>query len=284
MVPTFSGLAAIEALSRNLHEARGDWSAVQTVFVEHFASNFLNDFITQEVGNLAKNFDHVVRMAVGQKAFIFINTSDFEYSVRILAPYPRRAHAVKWLGMRQIFGIKVGGPLVIRKLMIPPRININFFEPGIDVEGIETVVAARGEFIASQSLHHIMDIDEVPSPSIIEALTVRRDSSELLWTFDREMRSIYAEQSSVTVSRLSNVLDLALALGKPIPDDLLYMTLEPSRPYVALLSLRSMLASGHPDAFVQLQRAIDSRSETLSQGAQRLFDALTITRGEVHAT
>jgi hypothetical protein len=275
---------AIDTLSQNLQGARGDWASIETIFSDHVASHFLNDLIAQEIGSLAKDFGHIVRMSVGQAHLLVVNTADFEYSIRILAPYPRRSHPVKWLGMRQIIGVKVGGPVAIRKLMVPPRININLFEVGVGVDGIDMDVAAEGDVVASQSVHHILDIHEVSSPSIVEVLTQRRSDAELCWIFDHELKSLYAEQSDLTASRLSNVLELAHALGKPIPDDLIYLTLEPSRPYVALLALRSMLVSGHPEAFVQLHRAMESPSETLSQGAQRLFDSMTTTRGVVHAT
>lgn len=277
-------MGAIETLLRQLQGARGDWGAIRAVFSDHVASPFLNDFVAREIGSLARDFDNVTRMGgIGPTTFTFINTTDFEYSVRILAPLPPRPHPVKWQGMRQIIGVKVGGPVAIRKLTVPNRVKINSFELGVRLEGNEVVIVADGDMVANDNVHHLLDIYEVSSPSIVEILTERQNEPELMWTFDQDLRSLYSEQSSLTVSRLSNVLELAHILGKPIPDDILNLALDPSKPYVALLTIRSMLAAGHPDAFIHLHRAIDSRSETLSQGAQHLLDSMT-TRGGVYAT
>jgi hypothetical protein len=275
---------AIDTLSRNLQAARGDWGSIVTIFSDHVTSHFLNDFIEWEIGTLAKDYGHIVRMGASQGHFLVINSPEFEYSIRILGPLPRRPHPVKWLGMRQVIAVKAGGPVTIGKVMIPPRININLFERGAVVGAREMVVAAEGDIVASQSAHQILDVDQVSSPSVVEILTERRGDVELCWIFDQELRSLYAEQASLTLSRLTNVLELAHALGKTIPDDLLCLILEPSRPYVTILALRSMLASGHPEAFGQLQRAIESPSETLSQGAQRLLDSMTRPRAALHAS
>lgn len=273
----------IETLSENLQCARGDWARVQAVFLEHLKSGFLDDFVTREISILAGAPKHVVPLAVSQTTFIFLNTWDFEYSARLLVSFAAREHPVKWQGVRQIINVTRGGPVTIRRITVPQNIRINVFEPGVQGQAVETVDVAQGGMIANEGTNELLDIHAVSSPSIIEILTDRRGDSELNWTFDTELKSIYREQSSVTVSRVSNVLDLAHVLGKPIPDDILSLTLDPSKPHVALLAIRSMLASGHPEAFVQLQRAIDARSETLSQGAQRLFDILTASRSEVRA-
>jgi len=68
--------------------------------------------------------------------------------------------------------------------------------------------------------------------------TVEGDSG-LLWTFDQNLRSVYAEQSSLTVSRFRNVLDLAHAAGKPVPDEIYDLAFDSSRPDIALLAIRS---------------------------------------------
>ena len=224
------------------------------MFSDHVASRFLNDFIEREICTLTANFEYVVPMGASQTTLMFINTEDFEYSVRILTPF-LGTHPVKWSGMRQIISVKSGGPITIRTITVPPRVNINLFELGAGVDASYTIIAGKGDMVASRTMHDALDIYEVTSHTVIKTLTERRSDSELRWTFDQELRSLYAEQSSATVSRLSNLLELAHAAGKPIPDDLLYLTLESSSPYVALLAIRSMLSSGHPEAFAQLHRA-----------------------------
>jgi hypothetical protein len=275
---------ALEIFAENLQRSRDDWSRIQEIFTDHLDSCFLKNFITREIAALGNDAGHVVPKSVGQANFTFINTPDFEYSVRILTPFPARPHPVKWLGMRQIIGVKGSGSATIRKLTVPPHLDIASFQPGVVIDQVETVTAAAGDVIVSQSPHQLLDIYHVASPVIVEVLTHRREDSGLFWTFDPGLKSVYAEQSSLTVSRFRNVLELAHAAGKPIPDDIYDLALDPSRPHAALLAIRSMLMSGHPDAFSQLQRAIDSESEELSQGAQRLFDSMMSARGASHAT
>jgi len=107
------------------------------------------------------------------------------------------------------------------------------------------VSAANGDVLASQSRHQLLDIYDVASPVVVEILTHRRGDSGLLWTFDQNLRSVYAEQSSLTVSRFRNVLDLAHAAGKPVPDEIYDLAFDSSRPDIALLAIRSMFISGH---------------------------------------
>ena len=275
---------ALETFSRNLQRAQEDWTSVQAIFSDHIASRFLDDFITRELGAFGNDPGHVVPKSVGPANFTFINTADFEYSVRILAPFPALPHPVKWLGMRQIIGVKGAGPVTIRKLRVPPHLNITSFQPGVVIDEVDLISTADREVIASQSLHQLLDIYDVSSPVVVEVLTYRREESGFFWTFDQGLRSLYAEQSSLTVSRFRNVLELAHAAGKPVPDDIYDLALDPSRPHIALLAIRSMLMSGHPEAFVHLQRAMDSGSQDLSQGAQRLFDSMTMARDRIHAT
>jgi hypothetical protein len=275
---------ALDAFSRDLHQAQEEWASVVGIFRDHLVGRFLDDFIAREIAALGNDVGHVVPKSVGQANFTFINTPDFEYSVRALAPFPARRHPVKWLGMRQIIGVKGRGSATVRKLAVPPHLDIACFLPGAAIDALDLLTATDGDVIASHTPHEILDVHEVSSPVVVEVLTHRRDDAGLIWTFDPDLRSLYAEQSSLTVSRFRNVLELAHAAGKPVPDEIYELALDPSRPHTALLAIRSMLMSGHPEAFVQLHRAMESGSDELRQGAQRLFDAMTMARGGSHAT
>ena len=276
---------ALDTFLQNLERAQKDWSSIQAVFSDHAASRFLYDFITREIGALAEDPGHVVRKSVSQTTFTFINTKDFEYSVRILAPFLGRPHTVKWLGMRQIIAVKGRGSVTINRLTVPLHLDIASFQSGVVIDDVDIVSAADGDVTVTRSSHEIMDIYAVSSPVIVEVLTHRRDGSGLIWTFDQHLKSLYAEQSSATVSRFSNVLELAGATGRPIPDDVYDLALDPSKPHIAVLAIGSMLMSGHPNAFVQLQRAMDSGCKDLNEGAQRLFNfMMTARRDGLHAT
>jgi hypothetical protein len=274
---------ALKTLLDNLQLAEGDWASILDVFSDHLAGRFLQDFIRHEIGALAGDTEHVVPNSVGQANFTFINTANFEYSVRILTPFHARPHPVKWLGMRQIIGVKGPGFATIRRLTVPVHLDIASFEPGVVIEEVDSVSAADGNVVLCESPRQILDIHEVSAPVVVEVLTHRQEDPGLLWTFDQGLRSLYAEQASLTLSRFRNVLELAQAAGKPVPDKIYDLALDPSRPHTVLLAIQSMLLTGHPEAFVQLQRAMDSESPELSQGAQRLFDAMTMGGGGNHA-
>src|SRR5262249_28727597 len=168
-------MEALETFSRKLQQAQDDWPSVQRVFSDHFRSAFLHDFIKREVGAVADDPGHVVPKSVGPANFTFINTASFEYSVRILAPFPARPHPVKWLGMRQIVGVKGAGPMTVRRLGVPSYLNITYFQPGIAIEDVEFINAADRDVVASASPHEMLDITEVSSPVVVEVLTYRRD-------------------------------------------------------------------------------------------------------------
>jgi hypothetical protein len=276
-------MEALEHLKEGLQQAKGDWGAIQEAFSSHFASSFLHDFISTELGALDQDYGHVVRHSVGQANFTFINTDEFEYSVRILAPFPPHQHKVKWFGMRQMIGIKGKGTAIIRKLTVPADQHIRQFQQGVAIEEIEPIRCTQGTVVASDSVHQMLDVHHVLTPVVAEVLTHREGDEGLFWTFDHTLKSRYAEQSSATMSRFRSVLELAHASGRKVPDEIYDLALSPSRPHVAMMAIRSMLLMGHPDAFDRLLHAMESESEALRTDAIRLFDSMTNTQGDIHA-
>ncbi|HJU10474.1 MAG TPA: hypothetical protein VJ728_06345 [Candidatus Binataceae bacterium] len=274
---------ALEIFARTLREAQGDWTSIQAVFSNHFKGGFVDDFIKQELGAVGNDLEHVVPNSVGPAAFTFINTSDFEYSIRIVPSFAGRAHPVKWLGMYQIIGIRGRGPVTIRKCKVPADVKVNSFRPAVCISHTDLISGSHNDLIASCHSHELLDVYAVSSPVVLEILTYRQREPGLCWTFDQDLRAIYAEESCLTVSRFRNVLELAHAAGKAVPDKVYDLALNASSAHVALLAIRSMLISGHAEAFVQLNRAIDSGSEELRQGAQVLFDSMMMSRGRTNA-
>jgi hypothetical protein len=274
---------ALEAFSCCLREARDDWTSVQLVFSHHVASSFVHDFISRELSALSKTSGHIVRKSVSQTNFTFIDDQDFEYSLRLLVPFPIRPRTFKWLGMRQIIAARGPGSVTIRKLMVPPCHDIAAFQRGVVIEDVGRLCIGAGDVVASQNAHEVLDIEAVLAPAVVEILTYRSDGAGLLWTFDQSMKSVYAEQSSLLLSRVRNVFELAYLTGRPVPDDIYALALDPERPHVALLAIRSMLVSGHPEAFIQLHRAMESESKDLSEGARDLLDLMTIDGGDSRA-
>jgi hypothetical protein len=267
-----SELSTIEKFERDLDATRGDWAAVHSLFVTHVRSPFLQRFVQGELQNLSLNPDHVVRKNAGQVSFTLINTADFDYTIRLSCPFPGRPHEVKWRGERQIMSVKGAGGVSIRVLTVP--YNINHFQAGGRAANVETVTLRPGSFLHSENSNCILDVFEVEVPVIFEVLTIHDQRVELHWTFDEQLTSIFAESSQMTSSRLRNILELARKMGQPVPSAVYDVILTQGNVQAKLLAIQSLLATDGAAGFRELQQAIDSHDAILSEGAQRLFDAV----------
>lgn len=265
----------LEEFLVKVKQAGDDWSAITSAFSDHFASDFLPYFVSQEIRALRNEFEHIVPKSVNQTTFTFVSNEDIEYSVRILMPFPIRPHPIKWLGMRQAIGLKGPGSITVRKLSIRRDSERTASQAGIVVDAIELLKLQKGDIIVGKQRHDVIEIFEVENPTVVEVLTYRRDNDGVIWTFDQNLKSAYGQQSSPLTSRIRNALDLAHTAGTPVPDHIYNLLLDPSHPERALLAIRSMLLSGHPDAFLHLQRAVHSDIPDLNWGARRLFQAMT---------
>jgi hypothetical protein len=264
----------LDMFAEGLEQNAGDWDSIRALFLDHVSCSFLEAFVTEEICTSAEKAGYIVPSGTGQGSLTFINTPNFEYSVRVVTPFARRAHQVKWLGMPQMIAIKGGGTVVFRTLRVPPQFDIEQFVPNVQIRQCEPYEAHNGDVVVSDDQNEILDLHEVTAPAIIEFLTYRRLAPSLVWTFSPELISLYAEQSSLTASRLRNVLSLAQAAGIQIPDDIYDLALKSNSPQVVLPAIQSMLAGGHAESFPALQRAMESERQSLRKGANELFDAL----------
>ena len=271
-VTPLSELDTIEKLERKLESARDDLITVRSLFTEHVRSDFLHRFVLGELQNLALNPDHVVRKNAGQVSFTLINNTGFDYTIRLAAPFSGHPHTVKWLGEQQIMSVKGAGCASIRILTVP--CDINRFRAGVQIANVEMVNLEQGSFLESASSNCILDVYEVKEPVIFEVLTIHDERIELHWTFDEHLRSMFAESSRMICSRLQNVLELARKMGKPVPDAFYDVMLTQGNAQTKLLAIRTLLATDSAAGFRELQQAIDSKDDTLSTGAQLIFDAL----------
>lgn len=267
-------LDKIEQLSDRLRANLLDWSGITAVFVEHVHSGFLEDFVHAELVKASEHPDHITARGVGQGSFTFINTVDFEYSVRILTAFSPRPHPVKWAGARQIVGVVGSGVMTTRVVKVAGDVDIESFEPGRIATVDRFVRSVSGDVITSDSGREILDPWEVDGAVALQTLTQRTGAPAYVWTFDHQLAAAYVEHSSLTVSRFRNVLALAHAEGRRVPDAVYRSALRSDRPEVILLAIQSMLQHGHPDAFAELHRATASAVPALRAGACQLFDAM----------
>jgi hypothetical protein len=256
----------------------GSWDSVQSLFLDHVRSSFLDDFVAEQVRTSVDNPEHFVANAASQGSFSLINTSSFEYSVRVLAGFHRRAHYIKWLGMRQVIAVKGSGTVVIRILRVPPELDIEQFVANVPIREYDVREARHGDVVASEDENEILDILEVSPATVTEILTYRYMAPSVIWTFTPELISVYAEQSSLNASRFRYVLRLAQAEGLSVPDDIYDLALNSNSPQVALLAIQSMLSTGHPESFSKLQHALESNHDSVRRGAAKLMDAAFIGR------
>jgi hypothetical protein len=259
-----------EALEHNV----GNWHSAKALFLNVVKSSFLSGFLRQHIQAAADNADHFVPHAVGQSSFTFVDTPHFEYSLRLVSPLAPRAHAVKWLGARQIIMVRTLGTVTVRVLTVPREFDIEKFVPDARIRDVAIGEIRDGEAISSDDTNQILDVHAVTAPTVLEILTYRELPPSLVWTFNAKLLSLYAEQSSLSASRFRNVLALARSENIPIPDDIYDLAVVSNSPQVALFAIESMLSEGHSDAFAALYRATESHNPSLRKGAMELLDAL----------
>jgi hypothetical protein len=200
-----------------------------------------------------------------------------------MTPFQSRPHIVKWLGMRQIIGMKGKGSVRIRKLRAPASCRIEQFEAGIELEHVQDVILTNLQYVATDDGRDLLDLDSVTEPSILEILTLKADASPMIWTFGQNLKSTYAEQSSPLVSRFRNVVKLAVAMGRRMPDDIYEKALSSTNTRLALAAMEGMFAERHPDAFATLHEAIESENDALRNGAETLLALVANPAGGANA-
>jgi hypothetical protein len=265
-----------------LDAAWPDPQEIKSIFLRHTESDFLSQFIWCELQQIADEPHHVVRNSVGQLGFTLIHSRHFDYTIRFAPRTGRRSHLVKWRGERQIIVLRGSGTARARLLKVPDHLDINDFRVGEELTETATMSLTRDSFLETGSPAEILDIYEVDSPVLIEALTVRHDDVELYWTFDEQLKSRYAE-ASLTASRIQHLLEVAYRTGREIPRHLLNAFLAQGTVQVKLTAIRLLLATDPSSGFDELQRAIDSDDERLSRAGQELLDSLMFRGIETNA-
>ena len=278
-----SQMSEIETLSEQLDTAWPDATKIRSVFLRHAESDFLPRMICCELQNIAEAPRHVVRNSVGQIGFTLIHSSNFDYTIRLSPRASRRSHSVKWRGERQIIILKGSGTARARLLRVPDYLDINDFRAGEKLDEIAMVSLTSESPVETGSRAEILDIYEVDSPVLIEALTIRDDDVELYWTFDEQLTSRYAE-ASLVASRVQNLLEIAYRAGREVPKDVYDNVLAHGSVQVKLTAIRLLLATDPSSGFEKLQRAIDSDDVRLSTAAQGLLDSLMFRAMDTHAT
>jgi hypothetical protein len=261
----------IETLESALRQAIGNRERIRDLFVGHIRSRFLDQFVQEHLNGIAADPGHIVRRNAGQLNFTFINSPHFEYTVRLAPPFRSRPHGVKWLGERQLLGVK-RGTVAVRQLFVPGHVNT--FAKGTQIERMETVLVEPGAYLEADTANCILDIDEVRDPTVLEVLTIRDPTVHLLWTFDSRLAAQYAESSKMNSSRLQNIFDLARTMGRPVPPDVYDVVFSQGNAQEKLVAIESLLLAASERGFLELQSAIDSEDAALSRNAQELFDRM----------
>lgn len=268
------GYESLEALTGVLEENAGDWTSLRSAFSDHVRSNFLDEFLRVELSATAADTEHIVRAGAGQSSFTFVNTPDFEYSVRVVAPFSASRQLVKWSGMPQVLAVRGSGTLTLRTLAPPENCDIEQFRLGVRLRECSVKELREGDESSTENPQEIMQICASRGPVIVQILSYRRGASNIVWTFSPELESLYREQSSVEASRFRNVLRIAQAQGIGLPDGIYDLALASSSAPVVLLAIQSMIETGHDAAFVALHRASESDQAAVRHGARAILDAL----------
>ena len=262
--------------------AQGNWKQIVDFFLEHSEGPYIQEILSTELRNLAHASDYVVNGGVNQYTYTPLISDDFEYTIRIVSPFSRRPHLIKWLGMRQAFAFKGNGRITVRKLQIPQSAQLENFVAGVPLELADVVHFNGSGFIAANHINEIIDIDEATEPSVVEVLTYKKDARGAMWTFEN-LKSAYSEQSSSLVSRFLNVIELSRAMGQQVPDDIYRTAIRSGNSQLALAALEVALVEELPDAFGYLHASFESEDEELRDSAERLWRLMTDKFGERRA-
>jgi hypothetical protein len=265
-------METLENLEKVLQQAIGDYEQIRTLFIGHFRSRFLDQFVAENMNSMAADPDHIVRKNSGQQIFTFINSPHFDYNVRLLPPFRSRRHSIKWLGERQLIGVK-RGTITVRQLYVHG--HINSFSKDTPIEHKNTVLMEPGAYIETETVNCILDIDAVHSSAVIEVLTIRDPTVQLIWTIDKYLTAQHAELKKNS-SRLQNIFDLAKAMDRKVPPDVYDIVFSRGNAQEKLIAIESLLLTGSERGFLELQSAIDSEDNVLSRDAQDLFDRMFI--------
>ncbi|MEO8282594.1 MAG: hypothetical protein ABI568_04190 [Pseudarthrobacter sp.] len=268
------GYESLAALRGILEENAGDWMSLRSVFSDHVRSNFLDEFLLDELSATAADTEHIVRAGVGQGSFTFVNTPDLEYSVRFVAPFNASRQLVKWSGMPQALAVRGSGALTVRTLAAPDNCDIEQFRPGVRLHECSVKELREGDEFSTENSQEIVQICAAAGPTVVQILSYRRGASNIVWTFSPALVSLYREQSSLEASRFRNVLRIAQAQGVGLSDDIYELALASSSAPVSLLAIQSMIETGHDKAFAALHRASESDQAAVRHGARAILDAL----------
>ena len=248
---------------------------MERVFSSHLRSDFLAAFLASILRAVAADPDHPVSGNAGQVSFSMINFPQFNYTARLTPPYAPRPHGVRWLGARQVLGVKGKGKARFRLLGLPP--GSSAVTPGLRLIEMGVTEVAAGSSISSQSEDAVIDLWETTGPVVIEALTVHRRRNRVYWHFGDDLIARHPECGSLGASRLEGILDLARAMGQPMPAEVYEAVFDRADVQAKTCAIRSLLRTDPAQGFARLQMAIDGADAEYSDAAHDLFAALAAT-------
>jgi hypothetical protein len=264
------------ALNNKLLSNLDNFDNITNIFIENTKSNYLENFITKELKELANNTKHNVRNNVGQVSFYAINNDIFTYTIQLSISSSNNARSfIKWTGSSQVLSVKGPGSLTIRKLKVASKVNINEFVKGIKLDIVEEMNLFDGDSISCQSPFEMLEIVSKSGITILESLIVKNAHPDIYWSFNEELKSVFAESSNVTSSRLENTLRIASKLSQEIPRNLVDKIFENKDTNLKIKTMQALILKKDVDVFNYLQESIDSNDEVLSSGAQQLLTKLT---------
>lgn len=269
---TISESSAILYLKKELSNPKNDINQKVALFKSHFYSDFLNEFIQDELAAICKDPKHVVRNNIGQVNFNAITEDHLNYSIQLGIPNKEQPRIFKWMGLQQIIGVKGRGTLKGRIIKVPNTVNINQFNQNVQPEVLQTFEIKNNELIISTDPNEIIDIVSISGPLILQNLSISSKNTELYWTFDQDLKVLFAESSSMMMSRFSNMLNVALLTNKGIPEVLLNRIFEFGDSFTKLKAIQKMILTHHPDAILKLDEAILSEDKNYAKGAQLILN------------
>lgn len=270
----------IRDFAEKLTREKDDHQSVKDLFLQYLKQKSFDRFVEQELAAIASDPGHIVQNSVGQVNFTAINTADFDLTIRLALPFNHRPHQIKWFGHRQFLAALGSSSATVRILRVPENTDINDFRRNVELTRVREIQVGNGDLVSDADMFDILDVVDIRSAIVFHSLTLKNQSADLHWTFDRNLRSIFAESARMTTSRIQTIMEAAIAMGIAIPPHLYEAVFRSDDSYLRLFAIRQMLRTGNADGFSRLHEALESDKPLLRTGARAIFDALTASTAQ----
>ena len=159
--------------------------------------------------------------------------------------------------------------MTVKILEVPSEADINQFRKDFPLSLRREVELKTNEVVSSENTHQILDVAEATRSSLLCSLTVKNKNAHLHWNFSSKGRSVFAEVGRITSSRVQSIMEVADAMSRKVPEDILNLLYMVDDPLLSLFVIRKQLKEGRNEAFLRLHEALEFLQSALKVRCSR---------------